>query len=154
MRAELDLGIMPPALKTKLSEMEDNNIIDYEPATARRFHITRRDNVKLGYFYIVRILYSIDATGKEWQEVMFAVIVGLLTIPAVVVDLFVLVVAGCAKLAYFVAKQIISLLVTLVTIIFDKGVGTLLKWLIPTIIILTLYLKWHDITKLFDQLNF
>jgi hypothetical protein len=133
--------------------MKEENIIDYEP-TARRFHITRRDNVKLGYFYIVRVLYSIDATGKEWQEVMFAAIVGLLTIPAVVVDLFVLVVAGCAKLAYFVAKQIISLLVTLITIIFDKGVGTLLKWLIPTIIILTIYLKWDDITKLFDQLNF
>lgn len=134
--------------------MEDNNIIDYEPATAYRFHITRRDNVKLGYFYLVRVLYSIDATGNEWQEVLFAAVVGLLTIPAVVVDLFVLIVAGCAKLAYFAAKQIISLLVTLVTIIFDKGVGTLLKWLIPTIIILTLYLKWHDITKLFDQLNF
>lgn len=133
--------------------MEENNIIDYEP-TARHFHIMRRDDVKLGYFYLVRVLYSIDAAGKEWQEVMFAAVVGLLTIPAVILDLFILLIAGCVKLAYFAGKQIISLLVTLVTIIFDKGVGTLLKWLIPTIIILTLYLKWHDITKLFDQLNF
>lgn len=134
--------------------MEDNNIIDYEPATAHRFHITRRDGVKLGCFYFVRVLYSIDATGKEWQEVFFAAAVGLLTFPALALDLVVLLVVGCAKLVYYVARRIIELLVTLVTTVIDKGIGTLLKWLIPTILILTLYLKWHDIKAIFDQWHF
>lgn len=130
---------------------QDENIIELVPVP-RGFRITRREGVRLGCFFITRLLYSFDATGKEWQEATFAAVVGLLTLPAVALDLVAIMIYYAAKVLIYVARQGFELLMYAARMVLDKGVGTLLKWLIPTIIILTLYLKWHEIKAFFDNI--
>lgn len=129
------------------------NEIIFEPVAAR-FRLHRRRRVEFGLLYITRLMYSIDAEGKAWQVNLFCCFVGVLTLFTVLLDCSIITLYLIAKLAFIIAIESVKMLFYLCRVAIDKGLGTALKWLIPAIIIILIYLKWHEITAILGRLTF
>ena len=126
--------------------MKGNNNIIFEPVNAH-FRLIR-GRVEFGYWFMLRTLYALDAEGRAWQKNCFAVVVGMLTIPAAALDLVVLIVAGVVKVVAYILRGLWSLVLYAAKVVINKLFGTALKWVTIVLIILILYLKWDEITAI------
>lgn len=122
----------------------ENEII-FEPVKMR-FRVMWRGAVKFGAFFLTRCLYNLDVEGKAWQCNLFVVTAGALTIPAVALDLVVLLVAWMARLAFYILRSLWRLVLYAAKVVIDKFLGTALKWATVAAIILILYWKWDEIS--------
>lgn len=113
-----------------------------------RFRINRREPVKFGAFFLVRSLYALDAEGRAWQKNTFAVAVGVLTIAAIALDCVAIVFVCLGKLTFYILRSVWDVVLYAVKVVLNKLFGTALKWVTIVLIILILYLKWHEITAI------
>lgn len=122
----------------------ENEII-FEPVNTR-FRVMWRGAVKFGAFFLTRCLYNLDVQGRAWQQNVFVVTAGALTIPAVALDLVSLLVAWMARLLFYMLRSLWRLILYAAKVVIDKLLGTALKWAVMVAIILILYLKWDEIS--------
>ena len=113
-----------------------------------RFRIHRREVVEFGAFFLVRSLYALDAEGRAWQKNIFAVVVGVLTIAAIALDCVALVFVWLIKLTFYILRTLWDVVIYAVKVVLNKLFGTALKWIVIVLIILILYLKWHEIAAI------
>lgn len=129
--------------------MKEPEIINYIPERETpKFRLFFARPAKFGAFFLTRCLYSIDAEGKVWQQNIFIVFVGALTIAAVAVDLVALLLVWTGKLMFYILRSVWDVVLYAVKVVLNKLFGTALKWVTIVLIILILYLKWHEITAI------
>lgn len=113
-----------------------------------RFRIHRREPIKFGAFYVVRSLFALDADGKAWQKNLFAVVVGVLTVAAIALDCVALLLVWLGRFVFFVLRSLWDVAIYAAKVVLNKLFGTALKWTVIMLIILILYLKWHEIAAI------
>ena len=113
-----------------------------------RFRIHRREPVEFGAFFLVRSLYALEADGRAWQKNIFAVAVGVLTVAAIALDCVALVFVCLGKLIFYIVRSLWDVVIYAAKVVLNKLFGTALKWIVIVLIILTLYLKWHEIAAI------
>ena len=124
-----------------------NNEVIYEPV-ANHFRLFVGRPVKLGAFFTTRCLYSLEVDGRVWQKNIFVAVVGALTIAAVAVDLVALLFIWTGRLMFYILRSVWDLVLYAVKVVLNKLFGTALKWVTIILIILILYLKWHEIAAI------
>ncbi len=122
------------------------NEIIYIPEK-RHFKIYRRSpySCKIGFFFLTRFLYGLDCDGKQWQENIFCVFVGLMSFFTVPADL---VCVAC----FYVLKGFYKIILYFIKIVFNNFLGTFLKIATTLLTILILWLKWQEITDFIKNL--
>lgn len=113
-----------------------------------RFRIHRREPVEFGAFFLVRSLYALEADGRAWQKNIFAVAVGVLTVAAIALDCVALVFVWLGKLIFYIVRSLWDVVIYAAKVVLNKLFGTALKWIVIVLIVLTLYLKWHEIAAI------
>lgn len=127
--------------------METTNEIILEEVG--RFRVHRREPVEFGAFYVVRSLFALDAVGKAWQKNLFAVVVGVLTVAAIALDCVALLLVWLGRFVFFVLRSLWDVIIYAAKeVVLNKLFGTALKWTVIVLIILILYLKWHEIAAI------
>lgn len=127
--------------------MEKREIINYIPeGETPKFRVFFARPVKLGAWFFTRCLYSIDVEGKNWQQNLFVVFVGLLTVVTVAVDAVALLVAWIFRAAFYILRELWRLVVYAVKVVFERFFGTALRWVAFVLVVLILWLKWDEIT--------
>lgn len=130
-----------------MTNSSNEDVIILEPVK-QRFKLKIRHRVDFGFFYITRCLYSIEADGREWQQNLFVAVVGVLTLATIAIDIVTMLCVLLLRLSYYVCKSGLNLLIYAVKVVLNRFLGTVLKWLAIVLIILILYLKWHDISEI------
>jgi hypothetical protein len=102
--------------------------------------------VAFGAWFLTRCLYSIDVEGKVWQQNMFVVVVGLLTVVTVAVDAVALLIAWIFRAVLYILRELWRVIFYAVKVIFERFFGTALKWIAFVLVALILWLKWDEIT--------
>ena len=122
------------------------NEIIYIPEK-RHFKIYRRSlySCKIGFFFFTRFLYGLDCDGKQWQENIFCVFVGLMSFFTVPADL---VCVAC----FYVLKGFYKIILYFIKIVFNNFLGTFLRIATTLLTILILWLKWQEITDFIKNL--
>lgn len=122
------------------------NEIIYIPEK-RHFKIYRRSpySCKIGFFFFTRFLYGLDCDGKQWQENIFCVFVGLMSFFTVPADL---VCVAC----FYVLKGFYKIILYFIKIVFNNLLGTFLKIATTLLTILILWLKWQEIMDFIKNL--
>ena len=127
--------------------MEKREIINYIPeGETPKFRVFFARPVKFGAWFFTRCLYSIDVEGKVWQQNLFVVFVGLLTVVTVATDAVALLVAWIFRAAFYVLRELWRLVVYAVKVVFERFFGTALRWVAFVLVVLILWLKWDEIT--------
>lgn len=129
--------------------MEEREVINYIPKDETpKFRLFFARPVVFGAWFFTRCLYSIDVEGKAWQQNIFVVLVGVLTLAAVAVDLVAFLVSYTGRFAFFILRSLWDVVIYAVKVVLNKFFGTALKWITIVLIILILYLKWHEIAAI------
>lgn len=129
--------------------MEDDDITNYIPeGETPKFRLFFARPARFGAWFLTRCLYSIDVEGKVWQQNLFVVCVGLLTVLTVAADAVALLVAWIFRAAFYVLRELWRLVVYAVKVVFDKFFGTALRWIAFASVVLIVWLKWDEITAM------
>lgn len=127
------------------------NEIIYIPEK-QHFRIFRRKLPEFGWFFVTRILYTIDCEGKAWQENLFCAVIGAGTFPAVAIDLCCVFVVYAAKAVFFIFRGLWNITQNAVKVALNSFLGTFLKIAAVLLTLLITYLKWHEITDFIKNL--
>lgn len=128
----------------------DNEII-YEPQK-QHFRIFLFKEVKFGFWYLTRLLFSLDTEGKEWQQNIFCVCVGCVAFFTIILDVFCIIIFYAVKLIYNCLLSLWRLLIFAAKVVLNNFVGVGLKVVTIIAVALILWLKWHEITDFIRNL--
>ena len=127
--------------------MKDPEIINYIPEKETpKFRLFFAHPVAFGAWFFTRCLYSIDIKGKTWQQNIFVVFVGLLTVVTVAVDAVALLIACIFRAVLYILRELWRMIFYAVKVIFERFFGTALRWIAFVLVALILWLKWDEIT--------
>ena len=129
--------------------MKEPEIINYIPEKETpKFRLFFARPVAFGAWFFTRCLYSIDVEGKAWQQNIFVVFVGLFTVVTVAADAVALLVAWIFRAAFYILRELWRLVVYAVKVVFERFLGTALRWIAFVLVALILWLKWDEITAI------
>lgn len=127
--------------------MKEPETINYIPEKETpKFRLYFARPVAFGAWFFTRCLYSIDVEGKVWQQNLFVVTVGLLTVVTVAVDAVALLAVWTLRAVLYILRELWRLVVCAVKVVFERFFGTALKWIAFVLVVLILWLKWDEIT--------
>lgn len=121
---------------------------------AQSFAIHQRYCPQFGIFYAVRVLLSIQAQGGQWWQkcVFYLCFTALLMPVALCIDVASLAVYLC----YIVVKKLFQIiaaaLLLMLEVLIKKFIGVILLISALCISIITIYLKWPQITNFINSL--
>lgn len=121
---------------------------------AESFRVNQRYCPNFGIFYAVRLLMSIKAEGGLWwQKTAFYTCFTALLLPvALAVDIVSLAVYLCYVLCKKLFQILAALALLLLETIIKKFVGVILLISALCVALITIWLKWHQITDFIDKL--
>ncbi len=104
------------------------------------FSIKTKYSIQKGFlFWITRKLWSLEARGKNWQEISFYAAFFLVLFPiGIVADVIVLVLFGIIKLLFFILKRLMIFLQDIAKAFFTKMLYPTFRNIFSVIIIIGL----------------
>lgn len=130
--------------------MEDIKDVVYTEEAAG-FRLMFRGPVSFGAFFFTRCLYAIDAKGSTWQENIFIIAVGVLTLATFALDVVALAVMWFARMSWYILCGLWRAILYVFRVVVEKCLGTALKWVTVALIMLIIYLKWDEITSIISR---
>lgn len=131
--------------------MNEEKIYEVEPA----FRIGTRPDPRpaFGSFFFTRLLYWLECEGRAWQVTTFAAVVGMLTLPALSLDLITIIFVYIAKILYKIFCGVWRLILYAAAKIFES-ISSALKFIFIAAIIIFIVAKWQNINAILASLDF